>query len=291
MPKQCGTACLCCLAQAVRWAPLLFLQSLGAQIVAVDLNRPDIWKRLTDLGTAAPTGSVLYCPTRSTPNGTEYGVNMITETVEVAEWLVRLLQEPDLALKEVVLGAYAYLDGALHVQVALAMDIIIHRLTQTLGPRVSVAFLCTPTDVHVTTQDARVAVVRNLGQAPAWQRLLLGIRVLTPNLAPNTRTPDGQVVPVVDGLVRQQGPNYALAKRLQHWRAILLRHAGHRVSSNVAPSTATVSVVHNPQFAAAYGGPDYPTPPPPHTRLPFLPPPRSHVPRHIKRCHGDADAA
>ena len=29
---------------------------------------------------------------------------------------------------------------------------------------------------------------------------------------------------------------------------------GHAISSNIAPSTATASVVHNAQFAAAYGG-------------------------------------
>jgi hypothetical protein len=51
-----------------------------------------------------------------------------------------------------------------------------------------------------------------------------------------------------------QGPNYALAKRLQHWLAVIARASGHTVSSNIAPSTATVSVVHNAQFAAAYKG-------------------------------------
>lgn len=36
---------------------------------------------------------------------------------------------------------------------------------------------------------------------------------------------------------------------------VLLRSSeGHPVSTNIAPSTATVSVVHNAQFAAAYGG-------------------------------------
>ncbi len=44
------------------------------------------------------------------------------------------------------------------------------------------------------------------------------------------------------------------AKRLQHWRAALAHSEGHTVCSNVAPSTATKSVVHNAQFAAAYGG-------------------------------------
>jgi hypothetical protein len=40
----------------------------------------------------------------------------------------------------------------------------------------------------------------------------------------------------------------------QHWLAVRARAEGFLVSSNVAPSTATVSVVHNAQFAAAYGG-------------------------------------
>jgi hypothetical protein len=35
---------------------------------------------------------------------------------------------------------------------------------------------------------------------------------------------------------------------------VLARNNGHTVSSNIAPSTATASVVHNTQFAAAYNG-------------------------------------
>lgn len=40
-----------------------------------------------------------------------------------------------------------------------------------------------------------------------------------------------------------QGPNYALAKRMQHWRAIVAFSKGVNVSSNIAPSTATLSVL------------------------------------------------
>jgi hypothetical protein len=36
--------------------------------------------------------------------------------------------------------------------------------------------------------------------------------------------------------------------------------AGRTVSSNIAPSTATASVVHNKTFAMAYGGMPYFTP-------------------------------
>merc|ERR1712188_197864 len=39
-----------------------------------------------------------------------------------------------------------------------------------------------------------------------------------------------------------------------HWRAIVTRESGSIVSSNVAPATRTLSVVHNLSFKMAYGG-------------------------------------
>jgi hypothetical protein len=55
-------------------------------------------------------------------------------------------------------------------------------------------------------------------------------------------------------MVAQQGPSYALAKRLQRWRAAVARDAGVTVSMNVAPPTRTRSVVKNRALAAAYAG-------------------------------------
>ena len=55
-------------------------------------------------------------------------------------------------------------------------------------------------------------------------------------------------------MVPQQGPNYALAKRLQRWRATVARRDGALVSMNVAPPTRTKSVVKNRALAAAYAG-------------------------------------
>jgi hypothetical protein len=54
--------------------------------------------------------------------------------------------------------------------------------------------------------------------------------------------------------VPQQGPNYALAKRLQRWRATVARRDGVHVSLNVAPPTRTRSVVKNRALASAYAG-------------------------------------
>jgi hypothetical protein len=59
---------------------------------------------------------------------------------------------------------------------------------------------------------------------------------------------------ISDSLVAQQGPNYALAKRLQRWRATTARAAGTTVSLHVAPPTRTRSVVKNRALAAAYAG-------------------------------------
>ena len=53
---------------------------------------------------------------------------------------------------------------------------------------------------------------------------------------------NGKTYGIADCLVVEQGPNYALAKRIQQWRAILARHQGQRVSINIAPSTTTHSV-------------------------------------------------
>ena len=66
---------------------------------------------------------------------------------------------------------------------------------------------------------------------------------------------DGRADPgISDCLVPQQGPNYALAKRIQRWRACVARRDGQQVSIHVAPSTRTRSVVKNRALAAAFAG-------------------------------------
>jgi hypothetical protein len=59
---------------------------------------------------------------------------------------------------------------------------------------------------------------------------------------------------ICDALVAVQGPNYALAKRLQRWRATVARAEGRTVSFHVAPSSHTRSVVKNRALAAAFAG-------------------------------------
>lgn len=62
---------------------------------------------------------------------------------------------------------------------------------------------------------------------------------------------------MINGVSIAQGPNYILAKRMQHWRAVIARSKGCIVSSNIAPATSTKSVTQNRTFAWAYEGMPY----------------------------------
>jgi len=128
-------------------------------------------------------------------------------------------------------------------------------LVETYGAKnVRLCNLCTPTDVYLIPEAANKAARANLKSAPIWQTLLSLILSPMGKLVPNALKPLPNGIHHMDGLVMAQGPNYALAKRLQQWRAVLSRKAGCTVSINIAPATATASVTNNKQFALAYGG-------------------------------------
>jgi hypothetical protein len=175
------------------------------------------------------------------------GADLTSEVPEVADWLAGL-DGP------LVLGNYVYADGGANVRVCVAADALTLRL-QAARDDVELAFLATPTDVFVVPADA----VAQSAQAYAGRsslakltarplRTLSGGRLLRRAYLP------GSDPGVSDNLVAQQGPNYALAKRLQRWRATVAREGGTTVSLNVAPPTRTRSVVKNRALAAAYAG-------------------------------------
>jgi hypothetical protein len=169
----------------------------------------------------------------------------------------------------VCIGNYTYLDGDMHVKLALCADVLIQALRKE-RPSTSVAFLCTPTDLHVVSDEAAEASLRSYNAGPGNGLYLLfenivmflsGYKFLKKNyMTPAVYREEGgepRQVHLIDGLSVAQGPNYALAKRMQHWRAVIEYEKGATVSSMVAPSTATLSVIHNRTFAWAYGGMPY----------------------------------
>jgi len=222
--------------------PLTALLRWGARVAAVDLPRPAVQQRVRD--TARRGAGTLLLPVGADDAA---GADLVTEVPAVADWLTGLPAAP-------VLGNYVYADGATNVRVSVAVDALTLRLTDA-RPGLSLAFLATPTDVFVVPREAVAASVAAYAHRSAAGKLLgrplrtvSGGRLLSRAYLP------GSDPGINDSLVPQQGPNYALAKRLQRWRASVARAAGSTVSMNVAPPTRTRSVVKNRALAAAYAG-------------------------------------
>jgi hypothetical protein len=250
--------------------PLPVLLGWGARVAGVDLPRPALWDRV--LRTAQGSGGTLLVPVAAPPAAREApgerdagtaggardagggeslrersGLDLVGDIPAAADWLAGIGGP-------LVLGNYVYADGAANVRVSVAVDALTQRL-QAARDDLSLAFLATPTDVFAVSADAvaqsaRAYASRSRGAKLAGRplRALSGGRLLRRAYLP------GADPGINDSLVAQQGPNYALAKRLQRWRASLARDGGATVSLNVAPPTRTKSVVQNRVLAAAYAG-------------------------------------
>lgn len=241
--------------------PFRVLMEMGANVIAIDLDRSGIWNRLIGIARESP-GATLTFPLSSPQESCKdddalyaaAGCNLFTQTPMIRDWLVDLYPNSKLTV-----GSYAYLNGALHVQVSLAMDAICKDLSEKR--KASLAYLCTPTDLHLIPKEAHDASLKEYNTYSSKLYCMI-LRFLSHGkyLRKNARKPISGVggeYYLVNGISVAQGPNYALAKRLQHWRAIIARENGCIVSSNIAPATSTASVVHKREFAWAYEGMPY----------------------------------
>jgi hypothetical protein len=221
-------------------SPLAPLCSWGARVVAIDLPEPAIERRI---GAIAQGGAgEVAVPLQE---GGAQGADVARSLPEVHAWLggLPLGEDP-------VIGMYAYGDGARHVTATAAFDVLAARALES-RPAAALSFLATPTDAYLAPPEAIAAArrgyaarrLRRAAQAPL--KLATGGRVFTPAY----RTEDR----VADVLIKQQGPNYAMAKRLQRWRGVLAARE-RQVSFNVAPASWTRSVTKNRVLASAYGG-------------------------------------
>lgn len=229
--------------------PLQPLTAWGASVLAVDVARPAVWQRIA--ATARAGSGVVHAPVHGDADLEQAGADLLTETPEILDWIGGVDGS-------IVVGNYAYADGSSFVRVAMAADSITAELLAQRGD-VAVAYLATPTDVFVVPAEAAAAAQDRFAHQ-GWRgalyrplRLMTGGRLFAPHYA-GTMTTQAGPVGIADALVTQQGPNYALAKRLQRWRAVLARHEGVLTSAHVAPSTRTRSVMKNRILAAAYRG-------------------------------------
>ena len=237
------------LGAASEMGPFGSLCSWGATVMALDLPRPDLWTHILETARAG-SGTVLV-PVSGENSGdiaTRAGIDLLTHAPEARAWLTQT-EDP------FTLGNYVYADGATFVRLAAAVDSLVAAVVAE-RPDVSLAYLATPTDVYAVPEElaaaARATGRRSLASRPL--RALSGARLYSPNYQQLVDGEDGRRWGISDSLVPIQGPNYALAKSLQRWRAVVAREDGVVTSANVAPASSTTSVTKNRMLAAAYRG-------------------------------------
>jgi hypothetical protein len=233
--------------------PLSVLLRWGVHAIGVDLPGPALWLRVLEMATRGAGTLTLPTTGDSPPTDDEIapraGLDLAADIPTVADWLAGI-EGP------LVLGNYVYADGANNVRVATAVDALTARL-QAARPDLTLAFLATPTDVFAVPPEAVAESGRRFAGRPLAAKLALTAsagRMFSQAYPSSSTSAAGDGPGINDSLIAQQGPNYALAKRLQRWRATVARHDGTKVSLNVAPPTKTRSVTKNRALAAAYEG-------------------------------------
>ena len=232
--------------------PLEYLARWRANIAAVDLPRPHLWDTVLDL--VKKGAGRVHIPSLSPATQNDIrgkaGADLLLDAPRVARWVTEL-DGP------LTLGNYVYADGGNFVRLAGSVDALIDSVLETRDD-VSLAYLATPTDAFAVPSD--IAKSATADRKRRWSRAGSVLRPLTagktfvPNYSHRFTDSEGDSWAIADSLIPIQGPNYALAKALQRWRAVVARQGGIVSSANVAPSTRTASVTKNRMLAAAYRG-------------------------------------
>ena len=253
--------------------PLVPLLRLGAHVAVVAREGAKLEEAVSEAA-RSETGT-LYVPlteTNSSNSVSRRGADLAARAPEIRAWLESVFAAG--TFSRVVVGAYAYADGEAHVRATLASDLVLAGLHKTLGPsRVAAAFLSSPGTAFPIPRAAwRHAKGRErdaeANEGAFHWRKLVGL-VCGGGFAPNCRAPlartridttdrsmseTSELAYVHDGHVILQGPNYALAKTLQNWRAVACGANGVATSANMAPGSRTKSMRHVKAVAIALEG-------------------------------------
>jgi hypothetical protein len=246
--------------------PCETLLKAGATVIALARKAgrggPKRWEELCAVARAS--GGRLICPVgvisgeegaKQTKDGADLfdfapadiGADALVHTPEIVNWLFDLFtKHPHCEGKRPLIYSGIYLDGGKFVRASVAMEFIIHELTERLVDTTlntfaklgvckvpALLYIDTPSHVHLLATNTFFefftgATKPNYNQAaPWWLRALSTVGLVW---APgNMKISDPSVNnawSVADFSSVQQGPNYAVAKLIQRWRAIWSRHAG-----------------------------------------------------------------
>ncbi len=160
------------LGAAAEMGPLRTLLRWGADVVAVDLPRKELWQKLiADTRRLAGSMTVPARPGGEPVEG-RLGGDLIHDLGSVTQWVTE--REGRL-----VLGNYVYADGETNVRVSTAVDALTQRVVDQRGHDVALAFLATPTDVFAVPGGAVARSVENYAQRHTSKVLRVPLRTLS----------------------------------------------------------------------------------------------------------------
>ncbi|GMI02819.1 hypothetical protein TrRE_jg11392 [Triparma retinervis] len=221
--------------------PFKALSRLGATIACVARPGKKLNKLVED---AKSTPATLLLPTK----GDVLGADLLSDTPEIAEWVISLSKKyPG---KQLVVGCYIYLDGERHVRASVGMDLAVDAILKAC-PNTAITQLVSPATAHAISDEAKADSLARYENTPLWHA---PFRAGFGSFAKNARETMSTGVSVTDGLSNMQGPNYALAKTSQQWRAFVAKAEGFVASANHAPAARTESMVAYSTIAAALEG-------------------------------------
>lgn len=238
-------------------SPYATLASWRANLAVVDApGAEERWRRLIDIarrGNGRVRVPVSAGSSADDPRLPDLaGADLLSAAPQIRNWLAPM-PEP------LAIGNYAFPAGEAQVRTVVAMDAILADLL-ALRRAVVPLFMLAATDCHaVPAHTAELALNRwrNGGALRLWQDALRWTsrgRLFAPNVAELIDATEGFRAGIVDALLLEHGPNYALARRLQQWRALVMRADGLRVSANVVPLAHSVLVPPTGRPAAACRG-------------------------------------
>lgn len=226
--------------------PTRTLLECGATVVAIRTRRPQAWRETCEMAEAT-AGTLIY-PTREDGSA---GVDLLTEVPEVRNWLLSVLPQG----ADVTVGMYIYLDSDAHVRASVAADALMAELQWKRDA--TLAFIGSPSVDCPVSAEMKAAMAMHRANAQCMSFL----RAPMPSVT-DVACEDGTVRHCLHGFSVLQGPNYALAKTIQNWRAIVGRFDGEggNVSVIMGPPTRTASVVSNSTLKVVLDGMGYVAP-------------------------------
>lgn len=245
--------------------PLEHLLAAGATVVAIarcSSAKRNKWKPLIEKASNSPGRLVFPMSEPMTAEISEgmskkqssslldlsllAGADATTQTPELINWLNSTEVVKEANGKAMSIYSGIYMDGEGFVRATMGMDAIVDGCMQRQIPKPNLLYIDTPSHAHLVSSTVKFHSQSNATTSFLPYRLLAAISVLKPNMFHETKCPDRVVL---DALAVEQGPNYALAKLLQRFRAMVSHRSGAVVSVTNGPPALTDSVMHSPTMA------------------------------------------